>query len=401
MLPPMHRAFFAALTLLCGCAAPPRANPRAATALLSLPFSPPLQIAADPALIPQVAEDPPPLIPYGDDPPDAQTAPPAAYNPRPRLSPGEVPGVSGAIRIATSSISTCALRDDGTAICWGNFPVDLTGRVSSLQPLARRMVGWKGVRALTDGEGAVFALLRDGTVQGHYKPLEGVTGAASFHLGRKHPCELDVQGQVLCWEQYRIGQAQPRLMLGDAIQLDSKYSHACALTSRGVVLCWGDNASQQLGDGTLTAREQASPVVGLPPAVEIAVGGNHTCARDATGAVRCWGNNGYGQLGDDAATTESRGIPSPVPGITSAVQIAAGAYHTCALLRDGSVQCWGWNRTGQLGDGTTIDRHHPTPVLGLPLAAQVSTFGTHTCARLLSGKVACWGDNSLGQTGRP
>jgi len=319
------------------------------------------------------------------------------YNPSPRLVPAEVPNVTGAIRIATSSISTCALRADDAAICWGNFPVDLTGNVSSIQPSPRRMVGWSGVRALADGEGAVYAILRNGTVQGHYRPLNGVTNAASFHLGRNLPCERDGQGQVLCWEEYRIGDKPPTRMLGDAIQLDSKFHHACALTSRGVVYCWGDNASQELGDGTRTSRQQISPVVGLPPAVEIAIGGSHSCARDISGSVRCWGDNGYGQLGDDTPTT--RGIPAVVPGITTAVQIAAGAYHTCALLRDGSLQCWGWNHTGQLGDGSTLDRHRPTPVLGLSLVAEVSTFGSHTCARLRSGKVACWGENNLGQTG--
>ncbi len=305
--------------------------------------------------------------------------------------------MTGAIRIATSTISTCALRADGTAICWGNFPLDPIGNTSSIQPSPKRMVGWPGVRALADGDGAIYAVLRNGTVQGYYQLLNGVTGAASFHLGRKYPCERDLQGQVLCWEEYRIGDKPPTRMVGDAIQIDSKFHHACALTSRGVVFCWGENSSQQLGDGTHTSREQISPVIGLPPAVEIAVGGSHSCARDVSGAVRCWGENGFGQLGD--GTTASRGIPKVVPEITTAVQIAAGAYHTCALLRDGSLQCWGWNNTGQLGDGTTQDRNRPAPVHRLPPAVEVSTFGGHTCARLQSGKVFCWGDNDLGQTG--
>jgi alpha-tubulin suppressor-like RCC1 family protein len=89
----------------------------------------------------------------------------------------------------------------------------------------------------------------------------------------------------------------------------------------------------------------------------------HRCALLADGSIECWGNDYHGQLGD--GPTFSTASLVTVSGITQAIAVAAGGSHACALLRDGSVQCWGDNICGQLGDGTTTQRSRPVPVKGL------------------------------------
>ena len=141
-------------------------------------------------------------------------------------------------------------------------------------------------------------------------------------------------------------------------------------------------------------------VTGLPSGVQsIAAGGGHTCALTAAGGVVCWGWNKYGQLGDGSTTDQTS--PVPVVGLSSGVRaIAAGYGHTCALNADGHVSCWGANPRGQLGDGTTQNNSSPATVAGLTAVAQaLSAGGAHTCAVLSGGDVSCWGNNADGQLG--
>ena len=102
---------------------------------------------------------------------------------------------------------------------------------------------------------------------------------------------------------------------------------------------------------------------GLAGALAISAGSYHTCAILADGTASCWGYNGSGQLGN--GTTVDELAPTPVPELDGATGIAAGQLYSCALVGDGSGYCWGYNFHGQLGDGTTTDRLTPVAVVGL------------------------------------
>jgi len=129
----------------------------------------------------------------------------------------------------------------------------------------------------------------------------------------------------------------------------------------------------------------------------LSTGYYHSCVLLDDGRLQCWGDNGYGQIGD--GTIVIRRTPTVVPGLDSVVSVSAGGQHTCAVLADGSARCWGSNLYLQLGSGLTGDSASPLPVQGLSGAVSISAGTSHTCARLSDGTVRCWGAGSWGQLG--
>ena len=198
------------------------------------------------------------------------------------------------------------------------------------------------------------------------------------------------------------GASGPLEIVGVAGAIAAGAAHSCALVSGGVE-CWGSNSNGQLGND---ARNVDSPVPvwvqGLGPgsgAQSLVAGYEHSCAIVGGGA-QCWGYNVFGQLGnglslDSAVPVAVQGLGSTGSGVQA---LAAGQYHTCALV-NGGVWCWGYNLQGQLGNNSTVDSHVPVAVQGLSLGVQAIVAGVdHACA-LLSGGVQCWGSNSNGQLG--
>jgi len=182
-------------------------------------------------------------------------------------------------------------------------------------------------------------------------------------------------------------------------------SHTCAVTSAGAVLCWGLNEYGQLGNGNTTDSTTPVPVVGLSSGVvSIAAGYESTCALTSGGAVWCWGYNATGQLGNGTFTQSSTPVevldPTGNAPLSGVAVIAAGQYHTCAVTNAGAALCWGDNAKSELGNGTDMGSNIPVAVSGLSSGVATISAGSYfTCAVTTVGGALCWGEGTSGQLG--
>jgi alpha-tubulin suppressor-like RCC1 family protein len=187
----------------------------------------------------------------------------------------------------------------------------------------------------------------------------------------------------------------------DVVQVCESGKSSCARRASGEVLCWGLNEHGELGDGTLTAyREFAAPVVELPAAVEIACAPGATCARTRDDRIFCWGLGSPEVFYPAAHDSTPHPVPVEVWNVPEPAGLATSGGYVCVLRRRGTVECWGDNHDGNLGrlPGSTVRDNEPTPVDGLSDAVQLSASSA-TCALRRSGLVSCWGDNAFGAVG--
>jgi alpha-tubulin suppressor-like RCC1 family protein len=134
--------------------------------------------------------------------------------------------------------------------------------------------------------------------------------------------------------------------------------------------------------------------------VAIAAGGYHTCALLAGGSIQCWGRNDELQVGD-ASGASPISAPTDIRTFATvpALGIVAGGYHSCAVMSDGTAMCWGWNHDQQITAGAFGSTHTATTVAGVSGAVAVTAGAYHSCALLGGGGVTCWGYNHDGETG--
>ena len=237
---------------------------------------------------------------------------------------------------------------------------------------------------------------------------------ATVDAGGRHICVLTTAGGVQCWGYNFYGQLGDGTttdrtnpvdvvgLTGGVTAIAAGGHHTCALTMSGGVQCWGRNEEGQLGDGTVGNRATPAAGVGLGSGVvALSAGQYHTCALTAAGGATCWGKNLDGQLGDGQSCGIICTTPTDVVNLTDGVAaVVSGGHHTCALTASGGAKCWGWNRTGEVGDGTTTQRNSPVDVTGLTSdVAAIAVGGRHTCAQTATGGVQCWGQNAFGQLG--
>jgi hypothetical protein len=351
---------------------------------------------------------------------------------------GDLPGQMGAdlpavdlgtgrsaVHLSTRFGHTCAVLDDQSLKCWGG---NSEGEL---------------------GLGHVFHMGDHPLEMGDHLPAVdlGTTPAKPTRVavGASHTCALFNTGQIKCWgsnwsgqlglgdmesrgtEPGTMGDSLPFVTFGlhtEATDIVAHTDFTCARFTNGRVRCWGENWSGQLGYGDQNNRgdkaSTMSATVDLGSGVtvqQLAAGYEHVCALLTGGAVKCWGSNWVGQLGQGDANERGTGANQmgdylpPVDLGTGeiAIQVAAGYYHSCALLERGAIKCWGENWSGQLGVGLAVPSLGKSPGemgdalpavdLGGKKAVHVTAHDFSTCARLEDGSLRCWGANVLDYAG--
>ena len=394
-----------------------------------------------------------------------------------------VVAAQGARRLAAGDSHTCALLDDGSGLCWGdNYKGQLGNgdNTDSTDPVV--VSGLVGAKEIAAGYDHTCAVLEGGSVQcwgadgfgelgdGNsstisYTPVtvSGLSDAVAIAASHASTCALRLGGAVSCWGRFLDESGAPVALLAPtpiegianakaivgggtywddphvfcAVLADDSLScwgdgqlgagwdsahavvpvradaltgaasialgaaHLCNIEPGGTVSCLGSTLDGRLGDGTNEPGASSVPVSvsGLSGAVDLAAGTNHTCALLADGTVSCWGDNLYGQLGDNS--TLDRPEPVSAVGLTGVTALSLGSKHSCALKLDGTVYCWGDNFNAQLGTGDTSDQHVPVPVIGLSDVVSIAAGKQHSCAALSDGSVECWGVWIAGTVGLP
>jgi len=233
-----------------------------------------------------------------------------------------------------------------------------------------------------------------------------VDNAVAVTVGFAHACAVLSDGQAKCWgnnENGQLGdgtQANSPLPvrvkgIDTAIAIASKWAHTCVLLSSGQVSCWGIREGGVLGDGATDGVPGVPTMVeGIMEAASVATGISQSYAVLSDGTVWKWGTYRFGSGMTDLALT-----PVQIPEINDAKAVAAGRNHACALLRNGKVKCWGSSIFGQTGqepragaEWPFVERH-PVLVEGLSRVRSIAAGAFHTCALLQEGAVKCWGVN--------
>jgi len=335
--------------------------------------------------------------------------------------------------VAAGGSHTVVLLADGTVKAWGDNSSGQLGNgttVSSSTPISVSGLGGPAI-AVAAGTSHSVALMADGTVKtwgyNNYGQLGNNTTTSSttpvtvtglggtviaVAAGGNHTAALLADGTLKAWGYNNYGQlgngtnsssATPVAVssLGGLVTaIAAGGSHTMALLADGTLKCWGYNNAGQLGNGTTTSSSSPVVVTGLAGVVAaIAAGTSHSIAQMADGTAKAWGLNTNGQLG--IGTTANKSTPVTVSSFGGQlVTIKAGAYHSVALLTDGTVKAWGNNSLYQLGNGTTANSTTPLTVPGLQGAAvALAAGGNHSIQLLADGTVRAWGDNTQGQLG--
>lgn len=346
--------------------------------------------------------------------------------------PMRVTTIPKATKIAAALYHVCMLGEAGDVWCWGGNEYGRIGVPPPQQllalpggprtdPLRVDLPGPAIDIAVSDGStcavlatGAVWCWGRNGAGQlgrgvtsaddavNLPAAVMNISNARRISIDDDSACALRADQTIACWGENGRGLIDASQMartiatpvdgFAGVTAIAVGGDHLCAVID-GRVGCRGAGTSGELGNGEV---EDSTDVVysTLDDAIEIEAGASHTCVVRATGAAACWGDNEL-TLGD--GTFEARSTPTQVVGLDDAIAISTGEYSTCAARASGAVTCWGYGARGLLGDGRSAETS-ARPVPTLANAAYVAVGRDHSCISDTSD-VACWGSNRRGQLG--
>jgi alpha-tubulin suppressor-like RCC1 family protein len=342
--------------------------------------------------------------------------------------------LSGVTAIAAGDLHTCALMSDRSVKCWGSnlegqlgdgtiISKSYPAKVSGINTATQLAASYHTCAILSDNTTQCWGRgdsgqLGDNNSTGSRTSVvvSGLGSAKSIDASPRSSCATLIDNTTKCWGDYYISnQNSPNTIVGitNTHTVATGYGHACVLLNDQTIQCWGDGGRGQLGNGSSSSNSNPVTVSSISTATAIAVGGNqagHSCALLSDNTIQCWGANDYGQLGDGTQT--DRSTPTAVSSISTAIAVAVGgggegcggvgcynSGHSCAVLSNNTIQCWGANDYGQLGNGTTDNSSLPVTVPGISNATEVTAGFQHTCALLSDSTVKCWGYNNQGQLG--
>ena len=302
-----------------------------------------------------------------------------------RPTPTAVAGGQTFSRIAAGRLYSCALTNAGVAYCWGgNTNGALGNGTTALDSVPHPVSGGMVFQAISTGTGS----------------------------GGRQTCAINSTGTGFCWGadgSGQLGNGAPLapvttpsavLVSGTWTQIAAAAFYSCGVRTSGAAFCWGADGFGQLGNGAPKANtDQPSKVVGGLLFTQVAPGQVHTCGLVTGGAAYCWGSNLNGRLGQDTVTTTESLTPLAVSGGLTFSSLESGNSFTCGLTAGGTAYCWGYNASGQLGNGSTDNATAPTLVAGGISFASIAAGTDHVCGVTIGGQAYCWGDNSLGQLG--
>jgi alpha-tubulin suppressor-like RCC1 family protein len=298
-------------------------------------------------------------------------------------TPQQVVGLtSGIVAIAADVFSVCAVTTAGTTTCWGENNYGQLGDGMSMT--TGTPVSVSGISTAVNVAGG-----------GIYASCILLNGGAVSCMGGDYDGNLAL-GSITS-QTYDTPQASK---VTGAIALAGSGVGStlanCAVLGDGTVQCWGF-MKYSLGDGVTAASGAPFTVPGITHAVQVATSGANICIVLDDGTMLCWGENLWGEVGDGTTVTRNTPVPTTLSDVAA---VSIGSYHTCVVTTGGAVKCIGYNASGQLGNGsvsfgatTTWQDAMSTGVLA------VACGDAHTCALMADGKVYCWGDNNDGEIG--
>ncbi len=287
----------------------------------------------------------------------------------------------------------CGVRADGALLCWGsNASGQLGLPADTLEQHTPVRVGSELWSRVSVGVRASCGIRRDDTLWCWGENACGVVGNGAtpdLHCDGLRPVHMmfPTGGSAGRWKTVSVGR-----------------THACAVALDGALWCWGQNHAGELGtsdeNNHLVPTRVGNDVAGDRNWDDVRAGGQHTCGVRAGGQLWCWGSNARGQLGDSLAAPRAS-FPKRVGTATTWTDVAAGEEHTCGVLGDGRLYCWGASDRGQLGVGKSgdgVQENAPVAVTVLGDGwASVGAGARMTCGRAASGRLLCWGENTYGE----